>query len=168
MWGIFTNKLTRRHRPTDKQEDVFIETATIILIKDRKKNKPCVTENSVDLCDLRMTLKQKKKGDLLAAKQYILEKKIIRKETRESNRNRPRCSLVQYTLPPLPRMNVSGFWVVSGGLVQIRCHTFNGLPQVGCGYTCSLSPPVCDSSVNESWEQCEGLWVIEKRYINLI
>ena len=65
-------------------EETLLETATEILGKDRKKNKPWVTDDILDLCDLRRTFKKTKKDDPEAAKQHTLVNKNIRKRMREA------------------------------------------------------------------------------------
>ena len=72
---------------TDNMEETLLETATEILGKDRKKNKPWVTDDILDLCDLRRTFKKTKKtkkDDPEAAKQHTLVNKNIRKRMREA------------------------------------------------------------------------------------
>ena len=68
---------------TDKMEEVMTETATKVLGKDRKKNKPWITDDILDQCDLRRALK-KTKEDPEAAKQHTSVNRNIRKMMRKA------------------------------------------------------------------------------------
>lgn len=65
-------------------EETLKETATEVLGKERKKNNPWVTDDILDLCDLRRTLKKTKKDNPETANQHTIVNKDIRKKMREA------------------------------------------------------------------------------------
>ena len=69
---------------TDNMENTMLETATEILGKYRRKNNPWVTDDILDLCDLRRSLKRIKKDDPEAGVQHALVNKTIKKRMREA------------------------------------------------------------------------------------
>ena len=69
---------------TDNIKDVLQESAAEVLGKRRKKNKPWVTEDILDLCDTRRELKKTKRVSPSAAQQYSVVNKDIRKKMKEA------------------------------------------------------------------------------------
>lgn len=69
---------------TDTMESTLTETATEVLGKFRNKKNPWVTDDILDLCDYRRSLKKTKKDDPEAAQQHTLVNKKIRKRMREA------------------------------------------------------------------------------------
>lgn len=69
---------------TDNIKDVLHETGMEVLGKARKKNKPWVTDDILDLCDKRRELKKTKKIDPVAAKQHGIINKDIRKNMKKA------------------------------------------------------------------------------------
>ncbi|KAL8610857.1 hypothetical protein ACOMHN_056712 [Nucella lapillus] len=70
---------------TDNIREVLHETATEVPGKRRKKNKPWVTEDILDLCDSRRELKKKKRSD--QAQHYNIINKNIRAKMKDAKEN---------------------------------------------------------------------------------
>ena len=69
---------------TDDMSNVLFETAKEVLGKKRKRNRPWVTDDILDLCTRRKELKSEKDRNLGAREQYRAVNSRIRREMRKA------------------------------------------------------------------------------------
>ena len=65
----------------------IIDTASEVLGKAKKKKRPSVTNNILDLCDMRRSIKKRRKDDPVAIQNYCEVNKEIGRTVKEAKKN---------------------------------------------------------------------------------
>jgi hypothetical protein len=82
---------------TENMKNVLVESATKILDKKKKTNKPWITDDILNLCDKRQERKKKSKKDTETLGQYKATNKIIRTKVKQAQEKwlNEQCNIIE-------------------------------------------------------------------------